>query len=150
MPMIALLWLPFFFCLAACVFAFLKGGTAERLGAAMILGNLAISAVIETALPQSAVQLSQITLDGVTALSMLLLLLRYGSVWLGAIMLLYAAQFALHSFYLVTDRTRDMAHFVLNNLCFFGVTVALALGTLMSMRLRTNRQTARAPVQPAP
>ena len=45
-----------------------------------------------------------------TALCLLVIAVRYASFWLGGVMLLYAAQFSLHAFYLVTSRPIDIDH----------------------------------------
>lgn len=56
-------------------------------------------------------------------------------------MLLYAAQFGLHSFYLVTERKNDWFHAVANNLIFLSVSISLAVGVLGAWlrRRRTRR-----------
>jgi hypothetical protein len=51
-------------------------------------------------------------------------------------MLLYALQFALHAFYSVTQRPRDLPHAVINNLDFFAVSLCLVIGTAVSSRRR--------------
>ena len=121
------------FGLASCAFALVKGGAAERIGAAIILANLMATAANESLLHDQRVLLS---IDGVTAVALLPLTLRYGSVWLGAVMLLYGAQFGLHAFYFVLERPKDPLHVAINNANFFAIVVCLAAGTAMSLNRR--------------
>ncbi len=126
------------FSLLACVFAFMRGGAAERAGAAVILTNLIMSLGNEYLLGNSVVALA---IDGLTAMALLVLALRYASLWIGAVMLLYALQFGLHAFYLVADRKRDLLHVVINNVDFFSVSLCLMLGTFVAHRraMRSDR-----------
>lgn len=123
------------FTLAVCGLGLWKGGTPERLGAAVILANQALTFVMTYVLSSSAPvsAIAQLALDGVTAAALLLVVLRYGKPWLGAAMLLYAGQFALHSFYLVTERPNDTLHAVANNAIFVGVNLSLAAGIAMAI-----------------
>jgi hypothetical protein len=77
--------------------------------------------------------------DGLTAIALLVLLIIYGRLWLGAAMLFQAAQFALHSFYLVAERKHDLFHAVVNNLNFLGIMLSMAIGTVMALRRRRAR-----------
>lgn len=141
---VSLFWLLAALCLGACCLAIVKGGRAERIGAVVVLANLLASVAIETNLPKASVQIAQIALDAVTALGLLALALRYASPWLGAAMFLYAALFALHSYYLVMERPRDMFHFAANNLCFSAVSIALVVGTIVAWRQRLRDRGAKA------
>lgn len=132
------------FCLCACVFAFVKGGTAERVGAAIILLNL-VAGLANEYLKQS--QLITLVIDGGTAVGLLVVAMRYASPWLGAVMLLYALQFALDAYYFVLERPRDLLHVVLNNADFCGINLALFAGTLTAW-LRRRRLSAAPPVLP--
>jgi hypothetical protein len=143
MSSVALFWLLQAFSLITCLFAFVKGATAERLGAGIILINLVLSTLLETRLPHSMVQISQLTLDALTALSLLVLTIRFASVWLGLVMLLYAAQFALHAFYLVMELQRDMFHFVANNVCFTSINVVLLVATVVNWRRQRTAAASR-------
>jgi hypothetical protein len=124
---------PLVFSLVVCLFAMLKGGSAERGGAIVILANMLIGVVIEATGPT---QIEILSLDGLTAAALLIMALRYASFWLGAVMLLYALQFALHAYYFVLERPRDFLHAVLNNLDFFAVSLCLAAGTVVAWRRR--------------
>jgi hypothetical protein len=128
------------FCLASGVFALVKGGAPERIGAAIILANLVLTGANDILLHDQRVLLA---IDGLTAVALLPLTLRYASVWLGAVMLLYGLQFGLHAFYFVLERPKDTLHVWINNSNFFAISAALAAGTAMSlMRRRTPKAAA--------
>jgi hypothetical protein len=132
---------PLVFSLVVCLFAMLKGGSAERGGAIVILANMLIGVVIEATGPT---QIEILSLDAFTAAALLIMALRYASFWLGAVMLLYALQFALHAYYFVLERPRDFLHVVLNNLDFFAVSLCLAAGTVVAWRRRRRAAAALA------
>jgi hypothetical protein len=116
-----------------CLFAFVRGGIAERVGAAIILANLLAGVLNEAAFHY---ELATLATDGLTALALLIVAVRYASFWQGGVMLLYALQFALDAYYLVLERPRDNLHVILNNVDFFGVGLCLGIGTFLSWRLR--------------
>ncbi len=127
-----------FFTFAVCALGLWQGGRPERLGAAIVLANQALTFVMTYLFSERAAvgALVQLALDGLTAAALLLVVLRYGKPWLGVAMLLYAAQFALHSFYLVTERPNDTLHAVANNAIFVGVNLSLAAGIVAAMLKR--------------
>ena len=55
------------FSLLSCMFALVKGGTAERLGAGVILTNLVLMFGLQAILPPSTMSIVQLGLDAVTA-----------------------------------------------------------------------------------
>jgi hypothetical protein len=68
----------------------------------------------------------------------LLLAVRFANLWIGAAMLLQAAEFSLDSFYLVTDRPLDHLHAWINNTCEWGIVLCILLGAVLSIvRRRT-------------
>lgn len=123
------------FSLLTCVFAFVKGAAQERIGAAIILANLAATAVNENFIHDQRVLL---TIDALTAIALLPLTLRYASVWLGAVMLLYGLQFALHAYYFVLERPKDLLHVAINNSNFLAISICLAVGTILAWRRRRS------------
>jgi hypothetical protein len=129
-----------FFSFAACLFAFAKGGLAERIGAAVILANL-FATMANEALYHN--QIISLAIDGLTALVLLVVAVLYASFWLGAVMLLYALQFALQAYYFVLERPRDNLHVVLNNTDWFAISLCLVAGTAMTWMSRE-----RGPVGP--
>ncbi|HZZ33673.1 MAG TPA: hypothetical protein VFE10_16955 [Phenylobacterium sp.] len=126
------------FIFLTCLLAFVKGGAPERIGAAVILANLVIGAANE-ALGQD--QRIVLCIDGMTALVLLTVAVRYASFWLGGVMLLYGVQFALHAFYFVLERPRDSLHVAVNNGNFLAIGLCLAAGTAMNW-MRSRNKTA--------
>ena len=127
--------------LAACAaFALWKGGRADRYGALVVLANLAIG-VVDTWYFSQDEALIELCNDGLAAVILLIVTMRYAAPWMGAVMLLYAAQFSLHSFYLVTDRRPDYLHAVINNVDFTGIILCLVAGAAVawSQRARARR-----------
>ena len=120
-------------CLLMCVFALAKGGQAERIGAGIIIANLVAGIVNERWLHLDLVHLG---IAGVTALVLLAVAVRFASLWLGGVMLLYAMQFALIAYYLVLEQKRDFVYVVTNNVLFCTVTLCLAVGTALAWRRR--------------
>jgi hypothetical protein len=124
--------------LAGCGLALLRGGPAERLGGGVILANLVLLWFANLANPTASSGVFGLVVDGLTAIGLLIVVLRYGSLWLGGAMLLYAAQFTLHSFYFVTERPKDDLHAIINNTNFLGVMICLIFGTLLTWRRRAR------------
>lgn len=121
--------------LGGCAFALAKGGPAERIAGTLVLTNMILGFLAVDFLPRSAEFIFRLANDGLAAFALLGVTLRYGSPWLGGVMLFYAAQFTLHSFYFVTDRTGpDKTHAFINNINFGGIVLCLVLGTAMSWR----------------
>lgn len=127
------------FCLGSCVFALVKGGTPERIGALIILANLMATAANENLLHDQRILLA---IDGLTAVALLPLTLRYASVWLGVVMLLYGLQFGLHAFYFVLERPKDALHVTINNANFCAIILSLGWGTIQAWRQRSVRAAA--------
>lgn len=126
------------FSLVACLFAFAKGGQGEQIGAGVILANLFAMMISNQVLGKN--QIVVLGIDALTAFALLAVTLRYASLWLGGVMLLYALQFTLHAFYFVSERPRDRLHVVANNVDFFAVSLCLVIGTAVAWR--RSRRTA--------
>ena len=121
------------FALTVWAFAFWRGSQAERWGAAIILANQALTFILAYIVgrqsPGPIGLIAQLTLDGAAAVALLLVLLRFGRPWLGVAMILYAAQFALQSVYIVAGLRKDYLHVLLNNLNFVAIHLSLVIGT---------------------
>ena len=128
-----------------CLLALWKGGPTERIGAGIILANLIFDLFGSPALPAEFRPTLRLVMDALTASCLLALTMWYASLWLGAAMLLFAAQFTLHSYYFVTNRPPDYFHAMVNNLNYLGVIMCLAVGTAVSWRWRVaDRRAAEA------
>ena len=135
--------------ISVCGLAFWQGSRAERIGACIILADLVLWMLGSSFLPRDYEKLIVLLADAVTALGLLAVALRYASPWLGGAMLLYAIQFALHSYYLVMDRPDDNLHAMVNNLDFLGVVFCLAFGTVTAMLRRRRVRLRAAAAHPA-
>ena len=124
-----------------CLFAIWKGGPAERMGAIVVLAMVIFERVLQAGIPQGWWVVLGLGCDALTALGLLAVTLRYASLWLGGVMLLYAAQFTLHSFYFVTGRPdADLLHMVLTDVNFGAILICLTAGTVMAWRARLRAQ----------
>ena len=136
------------FSVFAGAFAFWKGGAAERLAACVIIANVTVGYLSKQFLPESE-SVIHLANDGLASLALLAITVRFGAPWMGGAMLFYAAQFALHSYALVTQQTH-LSYFaaLANNINWNGVVWCLIIGTASAWRQRVRRaQAARAAAQ---
>ena len=147
MHAIIIYWSLTAFTLSACVLAFAKGSTAERLAAGVILLNMALGYLVRGLLPEFASGFKLLN-DGLAATALLVLALRYTAPWLGGAMLFYAAQFALHSYFLVLNLPTTAWRGHLNNFNFAGITCCLIAGVPVAWRRRMRLARAAAPSAP--
>jgi len=117
---------------AVTAFAWLKGGWPERIGAALNLTAAVLFFVLQRMFAPTALTTSLLVIDGLLGVGFLVLALRYTSLWLGAAMLLQAAQFSLHAFYYVVAKPFDLLFMVVNNLVSWGIIIAIVAGTSAS------------------
>lgn len=123
--------------LAVFGLAWWKGGPAERYGASLKLATSLVALAVHLVLKQESISLALLVADGVLAVGFLLLAIRYASLWTGGCMMLQAAQFSLHAWYLVAELERDRFYAVANNLVTLGILVCILLGTIVVWRRRT-------------
>lgn len=135
------------FSVFAAAFAFWKGGRPERLVAAVIVINVIVGNLGQALIDPAADELFRLCNDGVAAGAILAITIRYGAVWMGAVMLFYAVLFALHSYYLVLERDRDIIYAWVNNTTWQAMIWSLIIGTAVAWRART-RSRAAGPVEP--
>jgi hypothetical protein len=128
-------------------FALWKGNRGERLAAVVVATNVAIG-IASQWLGFGHVEIIRFCNDGLAAVALLVITMRYGAFWMGGVMLFYAAQFSLHAFYLVTDRPQDRLYAIVNNVDWYGVIWALIIGTAVAWRHRVRA--ARRALQAAP
>jgi hypothetical protein len=141
---VIIFWGMTLFSLGACLFALAMGGAAERYAAGVIILNMVLEYAVRKLFPDAASSFKLLN-DGLAALVLLVLAVRYAAPWLGGAMFFYAAQFALHSYFLVLDLpTASAVRIHLNNFNFAGITCCLIAGTFMTWRRRVRRQRAAA------
>ncbi len=132
--------------IAVCAFGLLKGGPAERIGASMTLLISIAFVIVNELVPEMARPVPHLVLDGVLALSFLVLAVRYASLWIGAVMLLQGVQFSLHAYFFVTKLVPGRTYAIVNNLVTWGTLLGILLGTLAV--LRATRAARSAPALP--
>jgi hypothetical protein len=121
----------------AAAFAAWKGDGAARIAGAVNLFNAAALPVFGAITGNLQVgEVLELAGDFVCAVALLILVVRYASLWLGATMLLQAVQFSLHAFYLVTERPHDLIHAWVNNLNEVGISICIVTGTVLAIRRR--------------
>lgn len=126
-----------FFSLLGAFFALWKGDTAARWVALVVIGNLLIGQFAQLFTPAGN-ELIRLVNDGLTALLILGVTVRYAALWMGGVMLFFAAQFSLHSYYLVMERATDRLYAQINNIDFLGVIWCLIFGTAVAWRRRVR------------
>lgn len=125
------------FAVLAAIFGIWKGGAAERMGALVLVANVVIGQTWHVLAPAQD-DLVRLVNDGVTAMVLLAITVRYSALWMGGVMLLFAAQFSLHSYYLVMERPIDRDYAVINNINFNGVIFFMIIGTAVAWRRRVR------------
>ena len=118
--------------LGVTIFAWAKGGWPERLGASFNLFIALLFLVLQFGMPVAMLAPGLLVIDGLLGVGLLGLAIRYTSLWLGAAMLLQAAQFSLHAFYYVTAKSFDLLFAVVNNVVSWGILIAIVSGTFAS------------------
>lgn len=144
MPVSPIAQLLILFVASGVLFATWKGNVAERLAAAVVVVNMVVGLATAELLPnlEGTIRFAN---DGLAAVALLAITMRYGAPWMGGVMLFYAAQFSLHSYYLVMNRPdNDYLHAVINNVNFSGIVWCLIIGTAVAWRRRVRNAKARA------
>lgn len=131
--------------LVVCGFAIWKGSEALRAGAVLIIATwfvtLAASAVTRSYVPATAFLAS----DGILAVGLLFLALRYSNWWMGAAMLLQSLSLALHAGYFAAERADLSAHVLRNyilgkNLASAAMLLVILAATAASVLRRRARR----------
>lgn len=117
--------------LGTCVFAWWKGGPAERTGA-LFNGVICLGVIVFQALSHRAFHnLPFLIADGVLATGFLILAFRYASLWLAAAMLLQAVMFSFHAALLIGLLAEsDIYYYYASiNVLSYLVLIVIATGT---------------------
>jgi hypothetical protein len=132
---------------AACLFAFAKGGSAERWGAILIgiswLGGDSLSFLLKGVFSIHARELTLLAMDAVLALGLLLLAFRYAKMWLGVAMLMLSGELALHGAVMGDWGLPFLEYIMLNNFLSFGLVLLLAGATATAWIQRTQKVRAK-------
>jgi len=126
------------FSVLGALFALWKGGPAERMTAGIVFANVLVGQTGSLLAPDSD-DVIRLVNDGLTAMVLLGVTVRYGALWMGGVMLFFAAQFAMHSYYLVTSRpSGDYFYALINNINFSAIIWCLIIGTAVAWRRRVR------------
>ena len=86
--------------LAVCLFAWFKGGPAERLGSSLFSASVLGTTLAELVTGQGTPVMYELFLDTGVAIGFLALSIRYNNLWLGAAMIVKGVQLAIHATHL--------------------------------------------------
>ena len=126
------------FLATGALFALWKGGAPERATAGVVIFNVIVGQTFHELAPQFD-PIVRLVNDGVSALALLTITLRYGALWMGGVMLFFAAQFSLHSYYMVMNRPQtDRLHAIINNVDWSGIAWCLIIGAAVAWRRRVR------------
>lgn len=130
-----------------CGLALWKGGPAERSGAVMILVAWLGATLIQAAAKAYILPIAFLASDAVLAAGLLLLAIRYSSLWMGAAMLLQATGLALHAAYFAAEKA-DLSRHTLwlyiagKNLASFAMLLVILAAGLAAWFKRGRRKAA--------
>ncbi len=134
--------------LAACIFAWFKGGPPERYGSSLFTASVLGTMLAELITGQGTPVLQELFLDFGVAVGFLALAIRYNNLWLGAAMMVKGLQLAVHATHL-TDAEDPMflgfnLYAAILNLISLVICLILIGGTISAIRVRSKRR-ARGP-----
>lgn len=139
-----------------CLCAWFKGGRPERSGAVLYASawagfdlTIAISRSLGVSSSANFTILLNLTSDMVVAVGLLIIALRYMSLWLGAAMWVQSLCFVVHSLMLDGDSAGQRVYLAITNVLSFAVLACLLTGTLASWRRRVST-VRRVAFQPTP
>lgn len=125
--------------IAGTVFlAWWRGGMAERMGALLVLIGGVIVWLIHLLAPVAVQPLALLMGEAGLALGFLLLAMRFLSPWLGVAMLLQAAQFSLHAYYIIGEKPHDYLYKLVNNINTLAILFVILAATLITWRRRSR------------
>jgi hypothetical protein len=127
--------------------ALAKGGIGDKLALGLFLGTNLLSLIPTLLLPRSEQITGVFVPDGILAAGLLLLALRYSSLWIGAAMLAQSASFALQAAFMNEKGDLMLFYIADNSISWFMLACALT-GVLTSWRRRVLEREA-APAAPA-
>ncbi len=127
---------------ATCLFAWFKGGWAERLGAGLYGLSVLGTAGVEILTGQSTPVMAELFFDTAVAVGFLVLAIRFNNLWVGAAMMVKGVQLAVHATRL-TDGEDAVAggvnlYAASLNLISLLICLILAGGTFATMRQRAK------------
>lgn len=135
--------------LGVWLFAWLKGGPAERWGATLTAATWIGSIAMQALVPAESREMALLVFDFLLAVGLLFIAIAYSSRWRGLAMLLQALVLALHAD-AVVDLTHRSRHFImLLNLASLGMLLAIVGSTLARWIVRRRLVAATVAATPA-
>src|SRR5580698_7919047 len=122
--------------LGISAFGLWKGDSAVRYAVAIRLAVELATLIINPKLGDVGGESALLVVDFGFAVILLFLAVRFASLWIGAAMILQAAQFSLHAYYLVMELPHDRLHAWINNTDNWGILIAIFVGTVLAIRRR--------------
>jgi hypothetical protein len=122
--------------IAISAFGLWKGDAAVRYAAVTNLAVELITVIINPKFGDVGGESVLLAVDFAFAVILLVLAVRFANLWIGAAMILQAAQFSLHAYYLVMDLPHDRLHAWINNTDDWGILISFAVGTVLAIRRR--------------
>jgi hypothetical protein len=114
--------------------ALVAGKTPERI-AALIFGlATGVTAVSGYFWDYKEIGNLLLTIDGLMALSFMVLAIRYNYLWIALLMGAMSGYFAIHAYYLMTQRPLDETFALMSNLATLVALLSIAIGVVTSRR----------------
>jgi hypothetical protein len=129
--------------IGCCGLALWKGGPAERGGGLLILATWLGTALSLAWARQYVAAGPFLLFDVILAAGLLVLAIRYSSLWVGAAMLLQAIGIGLHASYFAAEKADLSPHALVlyvmgKNLASYAMLLVILVGTLASWRKRVR------------
>ncbi len=127
-----------------CGLSLWKGGPAERSGAVLILATWLGSTVVQAMAKAYILPIVFLASDAVLAAGLLILAIRFSSLWMGAAMLLQAIGLSLHAAYFAAEKA-DLSRHTLwlyiagKNLASFAMLLVILAAGLAAWHGRSRR-----------
>jgi hypothetical protein len=122
--------------LAVTAFGLWKGDIAVRLAALTHFGVQVATLLVHPTIGDIGSESALLAVDFASAVIFLLLAVRFANLWIGAAMILEAAQFSLHAYYLVMELPHDRLHAWINNTSDALILICILVGAVQAIRRR--------------
>ena len=126
----------------ACGLAIAKGGAAERCAAILLGGTWLLAIVARLLLGKEHIEYILLPADALLAVGLLICAIRFGSLWIAALMCVQSAAFTLHAAYLAYPPENQNEYiWMMNNLSGLALIILL-IATLRAWWVRVRRRAA--------
>lgn len=135
---------------AACLFAWLKGGAAERAGATLIAVAWIASLCVQALTPGSSHEMFLLAFDFLLAFGLLAMAIRYASLWLGTAMILQGVILALHSEAMAGWSLNVRQYVIALDVCSIGMLGPIVWATAVHWRRTAHARSVHGAVASGP